>query len=77
MDTVMRSMEGGQIHIVERDLLRADVVLQPITCDSEWYEYNKPGKYVACGRQEAERQLNKIYSLLNQKVEVNENINVN
>ncbi len=48
-----------------------------ITCDSEWYEYNKPGKYVACGRQEAERQLNKIYSLLNQKVEVNENINVN
>ena len=77
MDTVMRSMEGGQIHIVERDLLRADVVLQPITCDSEWYEYNKPGKYIACGRQEAERQLNKICSLLNQKVEVNENINVN
>ncbi len=77
MDTVMRSMEGGQIHIVERDILRADVVLQPITCESQWYEYNKPGKYIACGRQEAERQLDKICSLLNRKVEVNENINYN
>ena len=76
MDTVMRSMEGGQIHIVERDLLRADVVLQPITCDAEWYEYNKPRKYISCGRQEAERQLDKICSLLNRKVEVIENIMV-
>ena len=74
MDTVIRSMEGGQIHLVERDLLRADVVLQPITCESQWYEYNNPGKYIACGRQEAERQLEKICSLLNRKVAVNENI---
>ena len=77
MDIVMRAMEGGQIHLVERDVLLADVVLQPITCDGHWYEFNNPGKYISLGREEAERQLGKIRSLLNRKDVINENVGVN
>lgn len=67
LDIVMHSIEGSQIRIVERDLERADVTLQPITCSSQWHEFNKPGKYISMGRQTAMEQLDAIRSIVTTK----------
>jgi hypothetical protein len=59
-NTIMRSIEASQIRLVERDLLRSDVAIQPITCENDWLQFNDPQKHIELGRECAEKHLHEI-----------------
>lgn len=61
--TIMRSIEASQIRLVERDLLRSDIAIQPVTCDNDWLRFNKPEKHIALGRACAEKHLSELRRL--------------
>jgi predicted acylesterase/phospholipase RssA/CRP-like cAMP-binding protein len=62
-NTIMRSIEASQIRLVERDLLRSDVAIQPITCENDWLQFNDPQKHIELGRECAEKHLHEIKKL--------------
>ena len=53
LDVMMRAVHGAQIRVAEEACRRADVVLRPLAIDARWYEFDKPGKYIALGRRAA------------------------
>jgi NTE family protein len=63
LDVMMRAVHGAQIRVSEEACRRADVVLRPLAIDARWYEFDKPGKYIALGRRAAEAQLDQIRAL--------------
>jgi hypothetical protein len=42
----------------------ADLVLRPDICDDRWLDYRNPGKFIALGREVAERNLEQIKALM-------------
>lgn len=65
LEILMRSVHGAQIRMAEASCEMADVVLRPEIYDDSWLDYRNPGKFIALGRQEAERHLDEIKALMN------------
>jgi len=61
----MRSVHGAQIRMAEASCQMADLVLRPEIYDDRWLDYRHPGKFIALGREVAERHLQEIKSLVN------------
>ncbi len=71
-DILMRSIHGAQIMMSESLGRQADVVLRPRISDDRWLDFKSPGRFVAAGRQIAERHLPEIKSLVERKTAQNE-----
>jgi len=65
LEILMRSLHGAQIRMAEASCEEADVVLRPEIYDDSWLDYRNPGKFIALGREEAERHLDEIKALMN------------
>jgi NTE family protein len=65
LEILMRSLHGAQIRMAEASCEEADVVLRPEIYDDSWLDYSNPGKFIALGREEAERHLDEIKALMN------------
>jgi NTE family protein len=63
-EILMRSLYGAQIRVAEAARRHADVVLHPNISDNRWLDFRHPGKFIALGREEAERHLDEIKSLV-------------
>ena len=68
----MRSVHGAQIRMAEASCQGADLVLRPDIYDDRWLDYRHPGKFIALGREAAERHLDEIKSLAARKEWVHE-----
>lgn len=64
LEILLRSVQSGQIRMAETSCQQADVVLRPDIYDDRWLDYRQPGKFIALGRQAAERHLQEITSLV-------------
>ena len=64
LEILMRSVHGAQIRMAEASCQQADLVVRPDIYDDRWVDYRNPGKFIALGRQAAERQLEEIKSLV-------------
>jgi predicted acylesterase/phospholipase RssA len=60
----MRSLYGAQIRMAEASSRLADLVIRPEICDDRWLDYRNPGKFIALGREAAERRLEEIKALV-------------
>jgi NTE family protein len=63
-EILMRSIYGAQIRVAEASSRLADLVLRPDICDDRWLDYRNPGKFIALGREAAERHLEEIKALV-------------
>ena len=63
-EILLRSLYGAQIRVAEASCRMADLVLRPNICDDRWLDYRHPGKFIALGREEAERHLEEIKALV-------------
>jgi len=59
-EILMRSLHGAQIRVAEASCRMADLVLHPDICDDRWLDYRNPGKFIALGREVAERHLGRL-----------------
>lgn len=66
-EILMRSLHGAQIRVAEASWRLADLVLRPDICDDRWLDYRHPGKFIALGREAAERHLEAIKLLVTKK----------
>ena len=69
-EILMRSIQGAQIRVAEASCQMADVVLRPDICSDRWGDCAKPAKFIALGREAAQRHLEEIKALVAKK-EVN------
>jgi NTE family protein len=67
LDTMMRSIHAAQIRVAEAAARRADIVIYPQSCDGQWHDFTRPGKYIALGRAETEKRLPEIKALLERR----------
>jgi len=68
-EILMRSLHGAQIRMAEASWRLADLVLRPDICDDRWLDCRHPGKFIALGREAAERHLEEIKALVSKKEE--------
>lgn len=64
LEILLRSIYGAQIRLAESSCQLADVVLRPTIYDDRWLDYRQPGKFIALGREAAERHLEEIKALV-------------
>jgi NTE family protein len=62
-EIVMRSVHGAQVRLAEASCRMADVVLLPDICDDRWLDCRNPRRFIALGRESAERQLDNLKAL--------------
>jgi NTE family protein len=62
-EILMRSIYGAQIRLAETSCREADLVLRPDICDNRWLDFRMPAKFIALGREAAERHLDEIKAL--------------
>ena len=67
LEVLLRSVHSGQIRMAEASCLKADLVLRPDIYDDRWLDFRHPGKFIALGREVAERHLEEIKTLVNRK----------
>ncbi len=67
LDTMLRSMNAAQMLLAEESSKNADIVLRPLSCDSQWFEFNRPRKYIELGRTVTLDHLDEIKALVNRK----------
>ncbi len=63
-DIMHRTMLGAQMRLTEHSGRHADLVLRPLSFDSHWHDFHRPGKYIALGRRTAEEHLDEIKALI-------------
>jgi NTE family protein len=63
-EILMRSIYGAQIRLAEASCREADLVLRPDICDNSWLDFRMPAKFIALGREAAERHLDEIKALV-------------
>jgi NTE family protein len=63
-EILMRSIYGAQIRLAEASCREADLVLKPDICDNRWLDFRMPAKFIALGREAAERHLDEIKALV-------------
>lgn len=66
-EILMRSVHGAQIRVAEASCWLADLVLRPDICDDRWIDCGNPGRFIALGREAAERHLEDIQALVARK----------
>ena len=66
-EIVMRSVHGAQVRLAEASCRMADVVLLPDICDDRWLDCRNPRRFIALGRESAERQLDNLKALADGK----------
>jgi NTE family protein len=62
-EILMRSGHGAQIRVAEASGRMADLVLHPEICDDRWMDCSNPGKFIALGREVAEKHVHEIKAL--------------
>ena len=67
LEILLRSVHSGQIRMAEASCKLADLVLRPDIYDDRWLDYRNPGKFIALGREAAERHLEELKSLVTRK----------
>jgi len=67
LEVLLRSVHSGQIRMAEASCLKADLVLRPDIYDDRWLDFRHPRKFIALGRESAERHLEEIKTLVNRK----------
>jgi NTE family protein len=67
LDTILRSFNGAQMRVAEFSSLSADMVLRPLSFDGRWHDFRRPGKYIAIGRRETEKQIEEIKALIERR----------
>lgn len=72
LEILLRSIYGAQIRIAETSCRQADVVLRPAISDDRWVDCCKPGKFIALGREAAQRHLEEIKALVATRNDVHE-----
>ena len=63
-DVMNRSTLAGQMQMAELSCRHADLVLRPLSFDSHWHDFHRPGKYIELGRRTAEEHLSEIQALI-------------
>jgi NTE family protein len=71
-EILLRSVHSGQIRMAEASCQRADLAICPDIYDDRWLDFRNPGKFIALGREAAERHLQEIQSLVTKKEESRE-----
>ena len=66
-EILMRSVHGAQIRVAEASCQLADIVLRPDICDDRWVDCRNPSRFIALGREVAERHLQEIKALVARK----------
>src|SRR5690606_14183174 len=64
LDILRKAAMGSQMRILEECSRRADVLLNPVVCDSSWHDYTKYEEYIQTGRRIAEEKLPEIKALV-------------
>jgi predicted acylesterase/phospholipase RssA len=67
LEILLRSVQSGQIRMAEASSRQADLVLRPDIYDDRWLDYRHPAKFIALGRQAAERHLEELTSLVTRR----------
>ena len=67
LEILMHSIHGAQIRMAEASCRRASVVLQPDVGDDRWLDFSNPGQYIRAGRKIAQRRLDEIKALVQEK----------
>jgi NTE family protein len=67
LEILMHSIHGAQIRMAEASCQRANVVLQPDVGNDRWLDFKNPGQYIRAGREIAQRQLEEIKALVQEK----------
>lgn len=67
LDIMLQSMNAAQMLLAEESSKHADIVLRPLSCDSHWFEFNRPRKYIELGRTAALEHLDEIKALIARK----------
>jgi NTE family protein len=67
LEVLLRSVHSGQIRMAEASCKKADLVLRPDIYDDRWLDFRHPGKFIALGREAAERHLEEIKMLVKRK----------
>jgi NTE family protein len=71
-EILARSIHGAQVRLADASCRLADVVLRPNICDDSWLDVRNPGRFIALGRQAAERHLEQIKALVDKKEQKHE-----
>jgi len=72
LEILLRSNYGAQIRIAEASCLQADIVLRPEIWDDRWVDCAKPGRFIALGREAAQRHLEELKALVASREDTNE-----
>ncbi|MEO6053542.1 MAG: patatin-like phospholipase family protein [Chthoniobacterales bacterium] len=62
-DTLLRSLHAAQTRIAEESSKKATIVLRPYSYGARWHDFGNPTRYIALGREIAERQMPEIRAL--------------
>ena len=63
-EIVVRSVHGAQARLADASCRLADLVLHPDVCDDRWLDCRNPRRFIALGREVAERDLDQIKALV-------------
>ena len=63
-EIVVRSVHGAQVRLADSSCRLADLVLRPDVSDDRWLDCRNPRRFIALGREVAERQLEQIKALV-------------
>jgi NTE family protein len=77
LDILMSAVHGAQIRVAEQAGRKASIVLRPCAIDSQWHDFNHPGKYIELGRQVALQHLDELKALVRKPIPRHENERVN
>jgi predicted acylesterase/phospholipase RssA len=72
-EILVRSVHGAQMRLAEASCRLADLVLRPEVCDDRWMDCANPGRFIALGREAAEKHLAEIKRLVAKKETLDEN----
>jgi NTE family protein len=72
-EILVRSVHGAQMRLAEASCRLADLVLRPEVCDDRWMDCANPGRFIALGREAAEKHLAEIKRLVARKETADEN----
>lgn len=64
IDTFNKSLKASQIRMADDAYAYADLVIKPVSCQGNWYDYHNYQHFIEIGRQAAEKALPKIFELL-------------
>jgi predicted acylesterase/phospholipase RssA len=64
IDTFNKSLKASQIRMADDAYAYADLVIKPVSCQGNWYDYHNYQHFIEIGRQTAEKALPKIFELL-------------